>query len=152
MRMQLFPKPIIPAVSLVLCLSLCLILSVPRVFAQDENAIACMDGKRQAEQNISGFGWFAIGCVGGCIGYIIALSIPNPPSEQLLGKSPEYVDEFTRCYQNRGKSIKRRNAMWGMITETGVLVASYIIYVSTVKMASNIGEGCMSGCLNNMFD
>lgn len=94
----------------------------------------CADGERQAQSDISGGTWFAIGCLAGLIGYLIALSEPNPPAMQLMGKSPEYVAAYTDCYRNKGKSIKSKNALYGCLVGTG---ATVVIYAIIIAAASN---------------
>ena len=93
----------------------------------------CADGERQAESDISGGTWFAIGCLAGLIGYVISLSEPNPPATKLLGKSPEYVAAYTDCYRQKGKKIKSKNALTGCLVGTGATVALYAIAIAAAS-------------------
>ena len=40
---------------------------------------------------------------------------PDPPSERLVGKSPEYIDYYTKTYKNKTKSIRKRSATVGCL-------------------------------------
>jgi hypothetical protein len=125
--MTWLPKPILKGIAVILLTAMFTIPIAPAVFAQDV-ATACMDAERQAKSDISGGTWFLIGCLIGPIGYLLAMSEPNPPSTNLLGKSPEYVAAYTDCYRRMGKSIKTKNAMTGCIISVAVEVVLIVIY------------------------
>lgn len=99
---------------------------------QDANQ-GCADGERQAQSDINGTTWFAIGCLAGLIGYLIAMQEPNPPATQLLGKSPEYVAAYTDCYRKEGKSIKTKNAMYGCLANVGLAIVYVIIVAAAAE-------------------
>ena len=40
---------------------------------------------------------------------------PDPPSERLVEKSPEYVDYYTKTYKSKAKSIRKRSATVGCL-------------------------------------
>jgi len=120
-------KPFIKGVATVLFVAMFTIPVAPVVFAQDVG-VACANAERQARSDISGGTWFLIGCVIGPIGYLLAMSEPNPPSTHLLGKSPEYVAAYTDCYRRMGKSIKTKNAMTGCLIGVSINVVLLIIY------------------------
>jgi hypothetical protein len=125
--MTWLPKPIFKSISVILLTAMFTIPIAPAVFAQDV-ATACMDAERQAKSDISGGTWFLIGCLIGPIGYLLAMSEPNPPSTNLLGKSPEYVAAYTDCYRRMGKAIKTKNAMTGCIISVAAEVVLLVIY------------------------
>jgi len=139
MRFDLVPKSVMVGIVATLCLMLlALPLSANLALAGDvsrqDATTGCAEGERQARSDISGGTWFAIGCLAGLIGYLIAMSEPNPPAMQLMGKPPEYVAAYTDCYRNKGKSIKTKNALTGCLVGTGV---SVVIYAILIAAASN---------------
>ena len=40
---------------------------------------------------------------------------PDPPSDRLVGKSPEYIDYYTKTYKGQAKSIRKRSATVGCL-------------------------------------
>ena len=40
---------------------------------------------------------------------------PDPPSDRLVGKSPEYIDYYTKTYKSKTKSIRKRSATMGCL-------------------------------------
>lgn len=146
MRLLFLPKGITSCI--VLCLSL-MIVALPlsanialagTVEKNNQDAQAgCTDGERQAQSDISGGTWFAIGCLAGLIGYLIAMSEPNPPAMQLLGKSPEYVAAYSDCYRKKGKNIKSKNALTGCLVGTGATVVLYAILIAAASDENTSG-------------
>ena len=50
---------------------------------------------------------------------------PGPPSERLIGKSPEYIDHYTKTYKSKAKSIRKRSATVGCLF--GGCLLSFIV-------------------------
>ena len=109
-----------------------LIVLTPISHAVAQAGTGCMDGEMQAERDISAGTWFAIGCLAGLIGYLIAMQEPNPPATALIGKEPEYVAAYTDCYRRKGKSIKTKNALTGCLVANAATLAIYVILLATV--------------------
>ena len=130
----LLQNPLFKGIVLLVMVTTFLLPFQTNVFAQDVGT-ACLDAERQAQSDISGGTWFAIGCCVGLIGYVIALQEPNPPATQLVGKSPEYVAMFTDCYRKKGKDIKSKNALTGCLVGYGALAVFYVVLF--VVVASN---------------
>jgi hypothetical protein len=104
------------------------------LFAQ-ETSTACSDAERQATTDVSGGTWFAIGCLAGFIGWLIAYSMDtNPPAASLVGKSPEYVAAYSDCYKKKAKGIKSNRALVGCLISTG---AALIIDVAVLASSSS---------------
>ena len=40
---------------------------------------------------------------------------PDPPSERLVGKSPDYIDYYAKTYKSKARSIRKRSAMAGCL-------------------------------------
>jgi hypothetical protein len=135
MRITWLPEPIFKGIAVVL-VALMFSIPVASVLHAQDTGTACMEAERQARSDISGMTWFLIGCVAGPIGYLIAMSEPNPPSTFLLGKSPEYVALFTSCYRAAGKSIKTKNALYGCLVAVGVQAIFWIIYFVLIYEAT----------------
>ena len=55
--------------------------------------------------------------LGGIAGFVIQIAVTDSkvviPPERLLGKSPEYIKEYTITYRNRVKRIRRESAAAG---------------------------------------
>ncbi|MCY4553898.1 MAG: hypothetical protein OXC79_09510 [Candidatus Poribacteria bacterium] len=113
-----------------------LTFSMPFVtFAQqasvaDEQAKAVADGERDAEARVSKGLWFGVGCLTTVLGTILAYSLaPTPPAEQLIGKSPDYVDFYTTAYQAKAKSLQGRSALTGAGITLGVTaIGTVVVY------------------------
>jgi hypothetical protein len=144
MRLVFLPKSMTACIILCLCLMLVAMpLSANMALAgtveksNQDTQTGCADGERQAQSDISGGTWFAIGCLAGLIGYLIAMSEPNPPAMQLMGKSPEYVAAYTDCYRKKGKNIKSKNALTGCLVGTGATIVLYAILIAAASDESS---------------
>ena len=60
--------------------------------------------------------------IGGCIGVAVGILVPfigiysypgDPPAERLLGKSPEYVESYTKAYKERTRWLRTSWAVAG---------------------------------------
>lgn len=131
------PKSFIASICLTLSVMLILIPMQQNLFAQQDASTACVDAEQQAQSDITSSTWFIIGCLAGLVGYLIALSEPYPPATKLLGKSPEYVAMYTDCYRRKGKEIKSKNALYGMLTGYGCLAAFYIVAIVILTSESS---------------
>ena len=86
----------------------------------------CPEAKAAAQENINGTVW----AVGGCLASVAALGAatflkPEPPSTALMGKSDQYVAEYTDCYQEEGVSKRQKYALYGCL---GNVVAAGAIW------------------------
>lgn len=135
MLVNFLPRYVTGTLALILSFSLLvtplLANTTPALTAPPQDAgTGCMDGERQAQSDVNGTTWFAIGCLAGLIGYLIAMQEPNPPATQLIGKSPEYVAAYTDCYRKKGKDIKTKNALYGCLVGYGVVGIFYAILIA----------------------
>lgn len=79
------------------------------------------EGEFNATAQTNRFAWFALGVIGGPITVMVAASQEPHPGE-FIGKSPAYVDAFTKGYQAKAKSLRFRYATIGCIATTlGIL-------------------------------
>ena len=88
----------------------------------------CLVGELIAPSEPSGLLYVSIGegaIIGSLVGGVVAGLIPahwiytyesHPPSERLLGKSPEYVAFYTDAYMSKARSIRRKWAAAGAAT------------------------------------
>ena len=110
----------------VLTFSLPFITFAQQAAVQAEQRKAIADAERDAEARVNKGLWFGVGCLTAVIGTVLAYSLPpTPPAEQLIGKSPEYVDFYTQAYQAKAKSIQGRSAAIGCGITAGTAVITY---------------------------
>ena len=125
------------------CFMVVLIFSMPFVTLAQENSSesnsksahqisvevsAKTAAERDAEINTNGLVWGGgsfvlglgtgvLGLAGGCIGSIgifaVYLLEPSPPALQLLGKSPEYIEVYTRAYSAKARNLRLKQASMG---------------------------------------
>ncbi len=98
-----------------------------KLMAQTKDA--CVQAQMDAERDVNGTMWLAIGCIGGIIGFAIAYIVePSPPAGRLLGKSPEYVASYTNCYKAAGKKIQQDKALLGCIIGTAISLGACCVW------------------------
>ena len=61
-----------------------------------------------------------IGTVAGCLSLplVLVLAPINPPAEQLLGKTPEYVDAYTQKYKSETQILRLKHVGKGLALGT----------------------------------
>ena len=110
-----------------------LVLVMPQiVIAQQVSEIqqATDDARRDAALNVSPAAWGAAGFVCGCFAPAYAfLSKPEVPVGALLGKTPVYVDAYTRVYQENAKRRRLQAAVIGCAVGSAVSTAYYYLFV-----------------------
>jgi hypothetical protein len=85
---------------------------------------ACDQASADAKSGHSGLGYGVGGLFCGVFGLIFAYSSnPQVPAEKLLGKSPDYVSTYTRCYKQEAKSKNVRASLIGW----GIGVAIFVV-------------------------
>lgn len=90
---------------------------------------ACTQAEFDAQRDINGTLWLAIGFFGGIFGIAAAYVIePTPPASRLLGKSSDYVATYTDCYKSAAKDIQTKNAIKGCVISGLLYVAVYGCY------------------------
>jgi len=96
----------------------------------------CNEAQADAERDVSAILWigigFLLGPVGVLIGYMVA---PSPPASRIMGKSSNYVMQYTSCYQDKAKSVQGINSIIGCAI-SGVLVIVYYIWAMSVVTAA----------------
>lgn len=100
-------------VSLVIIISM---LSVSGIALAQEAGDACAQAMIDAERDVDGTLWFALGCLAPIIGLVLAyFAEPSPPATALLGKTSDYVAVYTDCYKDKGQNIQVRKALIGLL-------------------------------------
>ena len=107
-----------------------LMFGVP-VFAQvDEKQQACADAERDAEEYVSLPAWGAMGFACGCLGIAyIYFATPDIPVGVLLGKSPTYVETYTRIYRDHAKRRRLQVAAVGCGIASA-MISAYWLFVA----------------------
>lgn len=101
---------------------------------QTSSTSACAQAQMDAENDINGTIWFGAGCLLGLIGWGAAYVVkPSPPATRLVGKSPEYVAQYTDCYIEAGKKIQTKKAMNGCLTYAGVYLLLNVLLLSSAQ-------------------
>ena len=76
--------------------------------------------------------WFGAGCffnlLGVLGGYLIPMAVP---ANRIMGKSADYVSNYTACYQEQTKSDNGMAAVWGCVASSVAYIA-YFVYVAVV--------------------
>ena len=90
---------------------------------------AIAEGELNANAQINTFSWFALGYVGGPITVAVATFYkPPPPAGLLLGKSPGYVEAYTKAYKAKTRSLRFKYATIGLIAGITTAIALYTAY------------------------
>ena len=117
-----------------------LVIGMPQIaIAQQtsERQQAIKDARRDAQQHTSPLAWTAIGFVcGGCgVGYAY-FRTPPIPAGALLGKTPTYVDTYTRVYRQTAKGLRTRAAIIGC----GISAAAGIVASLSENLIGRLGD------------
>jgi len=92
---------------------------------------ACMQAKMDAQNDVNGTLWFAIGWLVPFPGgwpLIPMLVEPSPPAARLIGMPPDYVVYYTQCYKEAGKKIQTSKALTGCLVGTAVSIGCWVGY------------------------
>ena len=57
---------------------------------------------------------------------------PTPPAERLLGKSPEWINAYTKAYQSVTTGRRTEATLLGCITGGGILAATVYALASAI--------------------
>ena len=98
---------------------------------------ARMDAQRDAQADTNPFLWGAGSCVLGTVGACLLGSVgvigayayqPSPPPARFIGKSPEYIESYTKAYKTKVRRLQLRSSAIGCIGGTvinGILLRIY---------------------------
>jgi len=102
------------------------------IFAQSADN-ACAQAQMDAKTDVNSNLWFGAGCLFGLLGIGAAYVIePNPPATRMLGKTPEYVAQYSDCYKTEAKSIQTKKATNGCLLYAAFMVVYMVLVVSTI--------------------
>ena len=124
----------IRTLSLLICIS---VLALPiMVQAQINDSMAqqqeeqdyqmiCAQAEEDAQRDEGGAtGYMLGGCLCGVFGFLIAYgSSPKAPSDRLVGKDPNYVHAYSKCYEQKAKKIRTSAACTGWLVGSAVSFA-----------------------------
>lgn len=102
---------------------------------QDSDPVAEAEAAADRE---NGTVWF----IGGCLGTVLTLILaqvmdPTPPASALLGKSDEYVAQYTDTYIEEVKSKRTKNAIYGCVTGGVLYVGLWAVVVAAASSSSS---------------
>lgn len=93
-----------------------LLASPTLIIAQESAGDACLQAQVDAERDVNGTLWLALGCVLPILGLVAAFLVePSPSATALLGKSADYVAVYTDCYQDKAQDIQVHKALIGLL-------------------------------------
>jgi len=102
----------------------------------EELANACAQGELDAQTDVNGTLWGAIGFFFSILGIVAAYLIePAPPAARLVGKSQEYIQVYTDCYKRKGKSVQGKKAITGFVVGILVGIALAVLWVGCIGLA-----------------
>ena len=105
-----------------------LILPLSAVAQLSDIEQASADARSDAKQNVSPFAWGAYGFACSIVALPHAfLGTPEVPFERLIGKSPDYVNTYTRVYQQSAKRRRLQSAAIGCGLGVGVSTFTNLI-------------------------
>lgn len=93
-----------------------IVLLEKKVKEPEEMEKICTQAEKDAQKDIDPTLWIGAGCLFNILaigaGYIYQ---PEPSPDRLYGKSPEYVDYYTKCYKEAGRNIQMIHAGEGSL-------------------------------------
>lgn len=115
--------------------AVCLLFSGTSLFAEsDDAAEGAAQGK--ADAHASGW-WFFSGLILPGLGILLPwFFAPDAPTENLIGKSAEYVKAYSKAYSRKAAL---GNFLWAL---GGSATTVVVLTVVVASAASSIGEGC----------
>lgn len=106
---------------------------------EDEIAKAVKQAEIDAKNDVNMVKWLYTGCFAGLIGYAVACSSePTPKTSRILGKSPEYIEAYTKAYKEKVKFLRKENAIPGCILNTTFVVL--YVYASIAIVGSIMSQ------------
>ncbi|MCX7820696.1 MAG: hypothetical protein N2258_03375 [Brevinematales bacterium] len=111
-----------------------------------------MSGKEKAK-SYNSIGYFMMGCLLNWAGFFIALGVdPIAPTDELIGKSDEYITGYMEMYKKEVKAKNISGALVGSLISTGVIIVGGVILVIYVANAAQTAtESCLSKILTQAF-
>jgi hypothetical protein len=105
-------------------------LMVNAVEADDmDSAIATINAKRDAEDDVNGALWFGAGCLFGILGVAAVYIVESSPKEiRIMGRSPKYVAVYASEYKKAKRSGQTMFAISGFTTAVSLYTIFYSLY------------------------
>jgi hypothetical protein len=80
--------------------------------------------------------WFAAGFFFNLLGVAGGYLIPMPvPANRIMGKSADYVANYSACYQEQSKGDNGMMAVWGCVVSSVLYIAIWVYYAFMVTAA-----------------
>ena len=117
--------------SLLSILMIFLIFGMPSLGSPQQNvnpaiAKAIAEAELNATASTSDLTWFALGCAGGPLSMTAAFFRTAPPASLLLGKSPGYIDQYTKAYKAKTRNLRLKYATIGCLS--GITISGLLFY------------------------
>ena len=108
-----------------------LIFGIPLPGSPQQNvspavAKAIAEAELNATASTNNLTWFALGCAGGPLSMTASLFRTAPPASLLLGKSPGYIDQYTKAYKAKTRSLRLKYATMGCLG--GITISGLLFY------------------------
>jgi hypothetical protein len=105
------------------------------VFAEKAEAGSiCAQAQMDATTDVNKVLWIGSGCLLGVIGILIGyVASPSVPASRIMGKSSEYLQAYTTCYTDKGKSEQGMNAIIGCGISSAVFGVIYLIAAASAS-------------------
>ncbi|GEM_PF-2285658 len=98
--------------------------------------MACKEAERDARNDVNVKLWGTVGFFFLIFGIVAAdVVVSNPPVCRLVGKSPEYVSNYIKCYRKTIVDIQDRAALKGCMIGACILP---FVYLGSVRLISMI--------------
>lgn len=92
------------------------------------------DAERDVQKYVSFETWYAIGCIFSCPGFVsLSFATPKIPVGVLIGKSPTYVETYTRVYRDRASQKRLQAAGIGCLTTGACCYYVFLQYLPLLK-------------------
>ncbi|MBI5192403.1 MAG: hypothetical protein HZA08_03045 [Nitrospirae bacterium] len=107
---------------------------VPTVVnAEEQSSTPCVDARLEADIRVNRFAWAIPGFLCGIFGFAIAYATePVVPVDKIIGKSDDYVREYSLCYREAARKHQWESACVGWAIGTSVA----LIMISSANSTS----------------
>jgi hypothetical protein len=119
------------------CISILIIVMLWPVSVMSQTGVdPCGDATDDAMTDFKYWEWIAIGCAFNVFGVAAAYFFkPQIPPSRFLGKTPEYVGEYTDCYLRLTRRFRSNKAWIGCGVAGGTALAILIIVAAAASSA-----------------
>lgn len=124
---KMYPAP--KGFWVMLIMALIFSIAPPGTAQQEDNpavAKTIAEAELYATAHTNNLIWFALGCLGGPLPMPAAFFKTAPSPALLLGKSPGYVDQYTKAYKTKTRNLRLKYATIGCLG--GITIGGLLFY------------------------